>query len=221
MRYAIAPTDEAYRLVGLVKTQLGGHLGRAGAARTRSPGSSRSCGSGPNERGALPEPEFWVLDAEPVPHAAAPTLSFRLRAQGPLGARGLHDRAHRPDPPRGQLSAPHDDEARERLRDVFGEPERWGDTARSVLWAKREVLVPSFTGSTTFELELPLQHRPRAGHHALLRGRRRTARCRWPSTSAARSSIAATRTACSSRRCPGTASAQFRLPLETWRSGRG
>jgi hypothetical protein len=38
---------------------------------------------------------------------------------------------------------------------VFGEPERWNDTARGVLWASRDVLVPSFRGSAKFELQVP------------------------------------------------------------------
>jgi hypothetical protein len=102
----------------------------------------------------LPEPEFWVLDCVAVPHAAAPTLSFKLRVKDGSGlevytialAAHIHLEAS---------SRPHDKETRESLQDVFGEPERWNDTARSVIWAKRDVLAPSFTGSTSFELELP------------------------------------------------------------------
>ena len=48
----------------------------------------------------------------------------------------------------------HDDETRARLADVFGGAERWGDTARGVLWAIREVLVPSFTGTRAFEIQV-------------------------------------------------------------------
>ena len=42
--------------------------------------------------------------------------------------------------------------------ELFGEPERWGDTTRSVLWTERDVLVPSFTGSTTFEMPVPCSY---------------------------------------------------------------
>lgn len=103
---------------------------------------------------ALPEPEFWVLGVEAVAHAAAPTLAFRMR---------VRDRSERPvytvaltvqiqlEP----IQREHDEDTRARLREVFGDSERWGDTARSVLWAKRELLLPSFTGSTSFELQVP------------------------------------------------------------------
>jgi hypothetical protein len=102
----------------------------------------------------LPEPQFWVLDCAALPHTAAPTLSFTLRAKDTTGLEvytvALTTQVHLE-----ASSRPHDAETREALQDVFGEPERWNDTARSVIWAKRDLLVPSFTGSTTFELQLP------------------------------------------------------------------
>jgi hypothetical protein len=101
-----------------------------------------------------PEPQLWVLDCAAVPHTAAPTLSFTLRAKEESGLEvytvALTAQIHLE-----ASSRPHDAAVRDALVDVFGEPERWNDTARSVIWAKRDVLVPSFSGSTTFELQLP------------------------------------------------------------------
>jgi hypothetical protein len=37
---------------------------------------------------------------------------------------------------------------RERLVELFGAPERWAVTTRSLVWAKLDVLVPAFTGTT-------------------------------------------------------------------------
>jgi Family of unknown function (DUF6084) len=102
----------------------------------------------------IPVPEFWVLDVSAVPHAAAPTISFRMRVRDhselEIYTVALTAQIHLEAAQR-----PHDDETRARLADVFGEPERWGDTARGVMWAKRDVLVPSFTGSTAFDLQIP------------------------------------------------------------------
>ena len=47
------------------------------------------------------------------------------------------------------------DEDRERLVELFGEPERWAATTGSFRWAQVSVLVPSFSGETSFEIELP------------------------------------------------------------------
>ena len=43
-------------------------------------------------------------------------------------------------------------EEEERLRDLFGEPERWGQTLRAMLWTHASVVVPPFTGETTTDL---------------------------------------------------------------------
>jgi hypothetical protein len=102
----------------------------------------------------LREPEIAVLGVSAVPHAAAPTLTFALEISDDSGLEiytialtaQLHVEAR---------ERAHDDETRQRLADVFGGAERWGDTARGVLWATREVLVPSFTGTCAFELQVP------------------------------------------------------------------
>jgi hypothetical protein len=38
------------------------------------------------------------------------------------------------------------------LRDLFGEPERWSQTVRSLLWTHASVVVPAFRGSTQVDL---------------------------------------------------------------------
>jgi hypothetical protein len=49
----------------------------------------------------------------------------------------------------------YDAETRERLVELFGSPERWATTTRSLVWHQADVLVPAFTGSTTFRIALP------------------------------------------------------------------
>jgi hypothetical protein len=46
----------------------------------------------------------------------------------------------------------------ERLVELFGEPRRWGDTLKSVLWANTSMLVPAFTGSTEVDLLMPFTY---------------------------------------------------------------
>ena len=41
------------------------------------------------------------------------------------------------------------------MRDLFGEPERWGQTLRSLLWTHASVVVPSFQGNTMADLHVP------------------------------------------------------------------
>jgi hypothetical protein len=49
----------------------------------------------------------------------------------------------------------YDAETRERLVELFGTPERWGTTTRSLVWHQADVLVPAFTGATTFRVPVP------------------------------------------------------------------
>jgi Family of unknown function (DUF6084) len=104
---------------------------------------------------SAPQLEFWVLEAAPVPHAAVPTLAFRLRARD-RSEREVYTVALSTQIHIEAAQRPHDARTRERLLELFGEPERWGDTARGVLWTRQELLLPSFTGSVTHDLHVPL-----------------------------------------------------------------
>jgi len=42
-----------------------------------------------------------------------------------------------------------------RLVDLFGEPDRWSRTLRTLLWAHASAVVPSFVGTTLVELPVP------------------------------------------------------------------
>jgi hypothetical protein len=46
-------------------------------------------------------------------------------------------------------------EQKARLRDLFGTPERWGQTLRPMLWTHISAVIPSFEGSTDVELPVP------------------------------------------------------------------
>ena len=46
-------------------------------------------------------------------------------------------------------------EDQERLLDLFGEPSRWGQTLRSLLWTHANLVVPSFKGTTLIDLPVP------------------------------------------------------------------
>jgi hypothetical protein len=115
--------------------------------------------AGPDRPRPLPkarrlDPVFSVLDVEPVAHALTPTLRFGLHVSDPEG-RAVYAIALsaqiQVDPARRSYDAP----TRERLVELFGAPERWGATTHSFQWARVDALVPSFTGATSFHLEVP------------------------------------------------------------------
>jgi uncharacterized protein DUF6084 len=105
----------------------------------------------------MPDLNFEVERAEPLPHAVAPQLVFKLAIRDSAGAEATMIPAValrcqvRIEPTRRRYVAAE----QERLLDLFGEPVRWGQTLRSMLWTQTGLVVPPFTGRTTVDLPLP------------------------------------------------------------------
>jgi hypothetical protein len=97
---------------------------------------------------------FSVTEARAEPYAAVPTIAFRLRVAESTGQRihaiflrcQVRIEARR----RSYSAAEHAG-----LLDLFGEPGRWGETMRSLLWTQTIVTVPEFEGSVEVALPVP------------------------------------------------------------------
>ena len=98
--------------------------------------------------------EFDVLGAEPIEYAATPGVRFRLGVTEPQG-REIYTIALSTQIQIDPARRTYDDETRERLVELFGEPERWSATTHTFQWAQVEALVPSFTESTEFTIDVP------------------------------------------------------------------
>jgi hypothetical protein len=107
--------------------------------------------AGPIAAGSGPAPEFTVLGAENVRHAAAPSLAFVIHLTEPTG-REVYTIALKAQIMIEPARRSYDDETRAMLVELFGPPERWGSTTTSFIWVETDVLVPAFTGSTTFRV---------------------------------------------------------------------
>jgi hypothetical protein len=106
---------------------------------------------------ALAEPEFEVLGARPVRHTAVPTIAFDLQVSEPSG-RAVYMLALTIQLMIEPARRAYDGATRERLAGLFGPPERWSVTTRSLMWAQLHVLVPAFTGSTTVRVPVPCSY---------------------------------------------------------------
>jgi hypothetical protein len=103
----------------------------------------------------MPDLNFQVEGAEALPFAEAPFLTFKVRV--------ANQRAEEPvqsvmlrcqimiEAKRRRYCA----QEQARLFDLFGEPDRWGQTLRGMLWTHINVAVPPFTGSTVVDLPVP------------------------------------------------------------------
>jgi Family of unknown function (DUF6084) len=98
---------------------------------------------------------FTVDGAEPVLYAASPLLNFKLRIDAedkatPIPAVALRCQI-RIEPTRRRYTP----QSQDRLLDLFGQPDRWGQTLRTMLWTHTSLVVPQFTGSTVVDLPVP------------------------------------------------------------------
>jgi hypothetical protein len=102
---------------------------------------------------ALPEPEFAVLGVRPVRHAATPSLTLDLQVTEPSG-RPVYMIALSIQVMIEPARRTYDEGTHERLEELFGAPERWAVTTRSLVWTHLDVLVPAFTGTTIVTVPL-------------------------------------------------------------------
>ena len=99
------------------------------------------------------EVRFAVASVRAEPHAAAPTLVFRIRVEEPSGAliqAALLRCQVFIDVPRRKYSAVEG----ERLNEIVGEPARWSDTMRPLLWMTVPLVLPRCQG--TADVDLPI-----------------------------------------------------------------
>ncbi len=102
----------------------------------------------------MPDLSFRVTGAAPVPYASAPLLGLRVRIDNAAPEEEIRSVALACQI-RIETARRHYSEAEQgKLVDLFGEPERWGQTLHSMLWAQASATVPPFCGST--EIEIPV-----------------------------------------------------------------
>ncbi|MCU1257738.1 MAG: hypothetical protein JWO80_623 [Bryobacterales bacterium] len=103
----------------------------------------------------MPDLRFTVESAEAIPFAAAPTIGFRVRVVNPIASQAIQSVALRCQILIEASRRPYNTGERDSLRDLFGEPERWSQTLRSLLWTHASITVPAFSGSVVSDLPVP------------------------------------------------------------------
>ena len=100
-----------------------------------------------------PDLRFAVAGAGPLEYAAVPTLRFELEVDAggvPVRSMTLETQIRVAAPKRG-----YDAAAQERLVDLFGPPELWSRSLRSLHWTNLVSHVPAFEGRTRVDLLVP------------------------------------------------------------------
>jgi hypothetical protein len=104
--------------------------------------------------GVLPRLRFAVRDVSGRYPAAVPTLRAQVAIEAEEGAEirsivldiqvQIAARARRYEP-----------EEQTRLLELFGTPERWASTLRTLPWLRTTIVVPAFAAHTTVAIDLP------------------------------------------------------------------
>jgi len=103
----------------------------------------------------MPDLTFQVYEAEAEPYAAAPLLVFKLGVANADPDEPIHTVALRCQIQIEATRRRYSAEEQERLHDLFGEPERWSQTLRTMLWTHTSVIITQFTGSAVVDLPVP------------------------------------------------------------------
>ena len=103
----------------------------------------------------MPDLRLTIEGAEAVQYAAAPLLAFKLRIANDPSEQLIHTVALRAQIQLEVTRRKYDANEQTRLLDLFGEPDRWGQTLRNMLWTHASVVVPRFTGSVLTDIPVP------------------------------------------------------------------
>ncbi|MFY9732367.1 MAG: DUF6084 family protein [Candidatus Acidiferrales bacterium] len=103
----------------------------------------------------MPELNFQVEGAKAVPYGASPLLAFQLRVTNSGPEPAIHTVVLRAQIQIEVTRRRYTPEEQSKLLDLFGEPSRWGQTLKNMLWTNAIVIVPSFDKETIVELQVP------------------------------------------------------------------
>ena len=103
----------------------------------------------------MPDLSFQIEGAEVASLAATPTIILKLRINNADPGESIQGVALRCQIQIEVTRRRYSAEDQRKLRDLFGEPERWGQTLKNLLWTHVSVNVPPFQNSTVVEIPVP------------------------------------------------------------------
>jgi Family of unknown function (DUF6084) len=103
----------------------------------------------------MPELNFQIEGAKPVPYGASPLLAFELKVTNSGSEPAIHTVVLRAQIQIEVTRRRYTPEEQAKLLDLFGEPSRWGQTLKNMLWTNAIVIVPAFEKETIVQLQVP------------------------------------------------------------------
>jgi hypothetical protein len=105
--------------------------------------------------GRMPDLCLTIDGADVVRHAAVPLLTFKVRIDNSPTEQVIHAIALRAQIQIEVTRRNYDATEQQSLKDLFGEPDRWGQTLRNLLWTHVGIVVPRFAGNVLAEIPVP------------------------------------------------------------------
>jgi len=103
----------------------------------------------------MPDLRITIEGAKVAEHAATPLLLFQARVANEPRDQVLHTISLHAQIQIEVTRRKYDSAEQARLRDLFGEPDRWAQTLRNLLWTHASVVVPRFAANVLVEIPVP------------------------------------------------------------------
>ncbi len=103
----------------------------------------------------MPDLDFQMEGAEVDRYSATPRLVFKLRVSNAVAGESIQNVGLQCQIQIETTRRRYQPGEQERLFELFGEPERWGQTLRPLLWTHASVTIPPFEGSCLVDLPVP------------------------------------------------------------------
>ncbi len=103
----------------------------------------------------MPDLSFEVIDAQAPPYTALPMVVFKLRIANANEEEQIQNINLKCQIMLSVTLRRYNADEKAKMFELFGEPERWGETLRTFLWTNVTSVVPRITGSTIVDLPIP------------------------------------------------------------------
>jgi len=103
----------------------------------------------------MPNLKFEIISSGIKQFAVVPTLVFNLQITNDVKNEEVYAAALKCQVMIEAVKRTYNEESKDKLHELFGEPFRWDETLRRFFWIIINVPVPRFTGKTVVEVAIP------------------------------------------------------------------
>lgn len=100
----------------------------------------------------MPDLNFKVESVEAIAYSVSPLLNFKVSVTNADAAEAIQSVMLRCQIQIETTRRQYNPDEQAKLLDLYGEPSRWGQTLKTLLWTHSNVVVQQFTGSTVIDL---------------------------------------------------------------------